>query len=68
MTDQGDRPLDRDALAGEGTDDDEATITKGPGTGGTAGRVGTGTADEVADSRGTGHQDTPAQSTGTGDR
>lgn len=66
MTDQGERPLDREALAGEGTDDDEATITKGPGTGGTAGRAGSGTADEVSDSVGTGHQDTPSGSGGSG--
>ncbi len=34
-------------LAGEGTDDDEATVTEGPAHGGATGKVGQGTADET---------------------
>lgn len=34
-------------LAGEGTDDDEATVTEGPAQGGATGKVGQGTADET---------------------
>ncbi len=33
-------------LAGEGTDDDEATVTEGPAQGGATGKAGQGTADE----------------------
>ena len=31
-------------LAGEGTDDDEATVTRGPAVGGSTGKAGEGTA------------------------
>ncbi|MEJ7753892.1 MAG: hypothetical protein WKF38_01780 [Candidatus Limnocylindrales bacterium] len=34
-------------LAGEGTDDDGATVTEGPAQGGATGKAGQGTADET---------------------
>ena len=34
-------------MAGEGADDDEATVTKGPGAGGSSGRTGEGTAEDA---------------------
>ncbi|MDQ3448757.1 MAG: hypothetical protein M3432_06220 [Chloroflexota bacterium] len=37
----------QEPLAGEGTDDDEATVTEGPGQGGSTGKAGQGTADET---------------------
>lgn len=40
-------------LAGEGTDDDEATTTVGPGRGGSAGRPGQGPTAETSQTDGT---------------